>query len=75
MICKCCDGEFILRDGCEEGDYCDPCAQKLVPDLVTALLLMVASHGMHGPCRQNNCRDCVASRKRAEKLLEKVAQP
>ena len=34
--CKCGD-EYFLKDGFEVTDYCDPCAQELVPELIEAL--------------------------------------
>ena len=35
--CIKCGDEYFLKDGYEITDYCDPCAQELVPDLLEAL--------------------------------------
>jgi uncharacterized Zn ribbon protein len=34
--CIKCGDEYSLHDGFEVTDYCDPCAQELVPELVAA---------------------------------------
>ena len=36
-VCVKCGDEYHLPDGYEVTDYCDPCAQELVPDLLEAL--------------------------------------
>jgi hypothetical protein len=36
-ICKKCGDEYFLKDGYEVTDYCDPCAQELVPELLEKL--------------------------------------
>ncbi len=36
--CRCCDQEYCLRTNREPTDYCDDCAQNLVPLLYKELL-------------------------------------
>jgi len=36
-ICKRCEEEYSLRDGCEVTDYCDSCAHEVVQDLALKL--------------------------------------
>jgi hypothetical protein len=37
-VCKMCGDEYFLHDfDYEPTDYCDPCAQELVPELLDAL--------------------------------------
>ena len=35
-----------------------------------ALLKMLDTHGMHGPCTRNNCADCCAARSKANAALK-----
>lgn len=42
--CKKCGDEYFLHEGCEATDYCDSCAQELVPDLLEALEAYRAVH-------------------------------
>lgn len=51
-------------------DYCAMHAEA--PALLKALKAMAESHGMHGPCRHNNCRDCVAAYNAANALIDKM---
>lgn len=38
-------------------------------ELEEALERMLETHGMHGPCKMNNCEDCKAARKKAVEAL------
>lgn len=38
-------------------------------ELLNALRAMAETHGMHGPCTRNNCRDCKAAYSRALALI------
>ncbi len=39
--CKKCGDEYYLPDGYEATEWCDPCAQELVPELLEALKALV----------------------------------
>jgi hypothetical protein len=41
--CNKCGDEFTVPDGYEVTDYCNPCAQELVPELLTVLEAIVTS--------------------------------
>lgn len=32
-VCVLCEDEYMTRDGCDDGKYCDPCAQERVAEL------------------------------------------
>lgn len=42
------------------------------PDLLEALKAMKKTHGMHGPCEQNNCEDCDGAYEKARQVIKQA---
>ena len=49
-------------------------SKALVGELVEALKGMINSHGIHGPCRNNNCRSCGSYYEKAKEALKKATE-
>lgn len=43
------------------------------PELLDALKWMCLSHGMHGPCEQNDCSSCQLAYDKADAAIAKAA--
>jgi len=56
------DAELIIR-ACNAHD-----------ELVAALQAMIESHGMHGPCKMNNCSECKDARNKAVAAIAKAQE-
>ena len=45
---------------------------EVIKVLVEALTAMRRTHGMHGPCEQNSCKDCDNAYEKARQALAKA---
>jgi hypothetical protein len=52
-----------------------PAALDMIDELVGMLRTMMDTHGAHGPCKNNGCRDCRAAYDRTRDYLTKLEKP
>jgi hypothetical protein len=51
-----------------------PAALDMIDELIGMLNRMVETHGAHGSCKNNGCRDCRAAYDRTRDYLAKLEQ-